>query len=82
MLAHHDGGESANPTWLYSWARPRIVVVTRRMPALGTTDALTPLERSGIPLLRTWQRGAVHFQWRADHIVTEGFLDYPDKPGP
>src|SRR5271157_2378419 len=78
--APHHGGKSANPSWLYSWARPRTVMVGQRPPAAGTTDALTPLERSGIPLLRTWQRGAVHFQWRPDHIITEGFLDYHDKP--
>ena len=64
---------------LYAWARPRTVMVSQRMPALGSSDSLTPLERSGIPLLRTWQRGAVHFQWRSDHIITEGFVDHPDQ---
>jgi hypothetical protein len=48
---------------LYNWARPRSVVVSQRSPKIGTTDALAPLERIGIPLHRTWQRGAVHFQW-------------------
>ena len=80
MLAPHHGGKTANPSWLYSWASPRAVVVSQRPPAPGTTDALTPLERSGIPLLRTWQRGAVHFQWCSDHIITEGFLDRHDRP--
>lgn len=80
MLAPHHGGKSANPSWLYSWARPRAVVVSQRMPAVGSSDVLTPLERSGIPLLRTWQRGAVHFQWRSDHIITEGFLDHNELP--
>ena len=54
---------TANPPWLYSWARPKAVVISQRPPAPGKTDTLTPLERSGIPLLRTWQCGAVHFQW-------------------
>ncbi len=80
MLVPHHGGKSANPSWLYSWARPRTVVVSQRPPAPGTTDALAPLERSGISLLRTWQRGAIHFRWRADHITTEGFLDHRDEP--
>jgi competence protein ComEC len=80
MLAPHHGGKSANPSWLYSWARPWAVIVSQRMPAPGTGDALAPLERSGISLLRTWQRGAVHFQWRSDHIITEGFLDHCDQP--
>jgi competence protein ComEC len=78
MLAPHHGSKTANPSWLYSWARPRAVVVSQRMPTLGTSDILTPLERDGIPLLRTWQRGAVHFQWRSDHIITEGFLNQHD----
>jgi len=65
---------------LYAWARPRTVIVSPRMPSSGTSDALMSLERSGIPLLRTWQRGAIHFQWHSDHIITEGFLDHPDQP--
>ena len=65
---------------LYNWARPRTVVVSQRMPAPGMNDALSPLERSGTPLLRTWQRGAVHFEWRPNHIITEGFLDQYGQP--
>ncbi len=79
QLTHH-GGKTANPRWLYSWARPRAVVVSQRMPAPGTSDALTPLEGAGTPLRRTWHRGAVRFQWRADHIIAERFLDQRDKP--
>src|SRR6516165_9839291 len=78
--APHHGGKSVNPLTLYNWARPRTVVVSQRMPAPGTTDALSPLERSGTPLLRTWQRGAVHFEWRPNHIITEGFLDQYGQP--
>jgi hypothetical protein len=59
---------------LYAWAQPRTVVVSQRMPTFGTTDALTPLERSGILLLRTWQRGAVQCQWRSGQITSKGFL--------
>ncbi|MGA2700107.1 MAG: alpha/beta fold hydrolase [Isosphaeraceae bacterium] len=76
MFSPHHGGKSANPSWLYSWARPRTVVVSQRPPAPGTTDALTPLERAGTPLLRTWQRGAIHIRWTPDGIVTQGFLDF------
>ncbi len=78
--APHHGGKTANTAMLYTWARPRAVIVSQRMPAPGTTDALTPLELGGIPLLRNWQRGAVHFDWRSDHIITEGFLDHHDQP--
>ena len=74
------GGKSASTAMLYAWARPRTVVLSQRMPAVGSGDALTPLERNGIPLLRTWQRGAVHPQWRSDQITTEGFVDHHDQP--
>jgi alpha-beta hydrolase superfamily lysophospholipase len=75
MFSPHHGGKSANPSRLYSWARPRTVVASQRPTAPGTTDALTPLERAGTPVLRTWQRGAIHFQWTPDGIITQGFLD-------
>ncbi len=75
LCVPHHGGKSANPSWLYSWARPRTVVVSQRPPAPGTTDALTPLERAGTPVLRTWQRGAIHFRWTPDGIIAQGFLD-------
>ncbi len=65
---------------LYDWARPRTVLASQRSPTFAPTDALTPIERSGIPLLRTWQRAAVHFQWSADRIITEGSLDRFDRP--
>lgn len=74
--APHHGGKSANPLMLYDWARPSVVVVSQRPSAPGTSDVLTPLERSGIPLLRTWQRGAVHFQWSSDAVIMEGFIDH------
>jgi competence protein ComEC len=74
-LALHHGDKSANASMLYEWARPRTVIVSQRMPTQGTSDAFRPIERGGIPLLRTWQRGAVHFQWRSDRDITRGFLD-------
>ena len=80
MLAPHHGGKSANPSWLYSWARPRAVVVSQRPSVSGTTDALSPVERGGISLLRTWERGAIHFRWSFDRILTQGFLDREDRP--
>jgi competence protein ComEC len=79
MLAPHHGGKTANTSMLYAWARPRAVVVSQRPLAPGTTDALTPLQRSGIRLLRTWQRGAVRFRFSSDRIITEGFLDQNDQ---
>ena len=53
---HHERGAphgrwSANPSVLYAWAKPWAVMVSHRMPAAAPNDALTPLERSGIPLL-------------------------------
>ncbi len=55
-------------------------MVSQRSPTFGPTDALTPIERSGISLLRTWQRGAVRFRWTSDGIITAGFLDEQDMP--
>jgi competence protein ComEC len=80
MLAPHHRGKSANPSWLYDRAWPRAVAVSQRMPTFASTDALTPLERSGIPLLRTWQCGAIHYEWRSVRIITDGFLDRHDQP--
>ena len=82
MLAPHHGGKSANTGMLYTWARPRTVIVSQRMTSPGSSDALTPLERAGTPLLRTPKRGAIHFRWTHDSIITSGFLDPHDQPGP
>ena len=76
MLTPHHGGRSANTTMLYAWALPRTAVVSKRVPS---SDALTPLERRGTPVMRTWERAAIHFQWRADRVITEGFLDHHDQ---
>jgi hypothetical protein len=64
---------------LKSCARPD-TAIRLWMAVFVTLVRPTPPEPSGIPLLRTWQRGAVHFQWRSDHIITEGFLDQRDPP--
>jgi competence protein ComEC len=79
LCAPHHGGRSANPPSLYSWAQPHTVVVSQRMPAPGTGDILALLDQRGIPLLRTWQRGAIHFQWQSGGIVTIGFIDRTDR---
>jgi len=57
----HHGGKTANAAILYEWARPSTVIVSQRMATLEMNDVLITLERSGIPLLRTWQCGVVHF---------------------
>ena len=41
MLAPHHGGKSANPSWLYSWARPRAVVVSQQ-PWTSRNNDLVP----------------------------------------
>src|SRR5258708_31794043 len=55
LLAPHHGGRSANPEWLYTWAKPALVVVSQRAPPVGTKDALLDLPQRGIPLARTWR---------------------------
>jgi competence protein ComEC len=75
FLAPHHGGRTANPRWLYVWARPAQVIVSQRPPAPGTRDALAPIAAQGTPLLRTWQRGAVRLAWSAQGITAQGFRD-------
>jgi competence protein ComEC len=77
FLAPHHGGQKSNPPWLYERTDPRAVVVSQRPPQPGATDALATLDRLGIPLLRTWQRGAVRFTWTESGIEAQGFLDRP-----
>ena len=80
LLAPHHGGRSANPEWFYTWARPDLVVVSQRPPAAGTRDFLEVLASRGLPLLRTWQRGAIRLRWEPDRLVTQAFLDRGQPP--
>jgi competence protein ComEC len=80
MLAPHHGGRSANPASLYRWAGPRAVVVSQRAPRTGSADALTPLERQGVPIWRTWRHGAIRLRWADGGIVAAGFLGRGDPP--
>jgi len=75
FLAPHHGGRSANPEWLYQWAKPRVVVVSQRRSPQGSSDTLSFVERMGIPVLRTGRQGAVRMVWNGDGIVAHGFLD-------
>jgi competence protein ComEC len=75
MLAPHHGGRTSNPMSLYSWARPKAVLVSQREPAPGTNDALKPLIDREIPLLRTWERGAIRLRWQPTGLLATGFLD-------
>ncbi len=75
ILAPHHGGRSANPGWLYAWARPDRVVASQRQPSLGNGDALADLAKRGIPVSRTWQSGAIQIRWTNQRLVTHGFLD-------
>ncbi len=79
MLAPHHGGRSANPAWLYDWARARVVAVSQKPPFPGGSDALTPLERKDIVLLRTWRTGAIHLRWTAEGIVARWFVDAGER---
>jgi competence protein ComEC len=80
LLAPHHGGRAANPEILYEWAKPRIVVVSQRPSAVRTPDALSFLERRGIPLLRTWRTGAIRLRWTTAGITAHGFLEEPNRP--
>jgi len=75
FLAPHHGGRSANPEWLYDWAKPRLVVVSQRPLAPRASDALSLVERRGIPLLRTWRMGSIRLRWTTGGITARGFLE-------
>jgi competence protein ComEC len=81
ILAPHHGGRSANPPVLYHWADPGVVVVSQRRPPPWTLDALEPLAGRGIPVLRTWQRGAIRLRWTETGLVARGFLDGGPEAG-
>ena len=82
ILAPHHGGRTANPDWLYSWAGPAMVVVSQRPPSAGSRDALAALDDRGIPVLRTWRRGAIGLRWTPEGVVARGFLDDPPPSDP
>jgi len=79
FLAPHHGGRSANPEWLYEWAKPRLVVVSQRPLAARTSDPLSLVERRGIPLLRTWRMGSIRLRWTTGGITARGFLEERDR---
>jgi competence protein ComEC len=84
FLSPHHGGRTANPEWLYAWAKPRLVVVSQRPVGVSAGDALAPIERDGIPLMRTWRHGSIRFTWTDSGIAASAFLDdsagAPDDP--
>jgi len=75
MLAPHHGGRSANPPWLYDRARPGLVLASQRRPVFAGPDALDAQAGRRVPVLRTWQHGAIRLRWEAAGIVATGFLD-------
>jgi competence protein ComEC len=75
ILAPHHGGRTANPPWLYRWADPASVVVSQRRPPPWARDPLAPLAGRGVPLLRTWQSGAIRLRWSRSGLLALGFRD-------
>jgi competence protein ComEC len=75
FLAPHHGGRAANPAWLYERISPVLVVVSQRPPQPGSKDSLDFLDDCGIPVMRTWRRGAVRMTWKESGIAARGFLD-------
>ena len=80
VLSPHHGGRSANPEWFYEQLAPRRLVVSQRRPPPGTIDALGKVEAQGLPIDRTWQRGAITLTWSANGIDPTAFLDLPQSP--
>ena len=72
ILAPHHGGRSANPEWLYEWARPRLVVVSQRPPSSAASDALARDRTAGNPRSQDLARGARSgSRWTDDGIVAQ-----------
>jgi competence protein ComEC len=80
FLAPHHGGRASNPTWLYDWAQPSLVVSSQRKPMPGTRDALDSVESESLPVWRTWIRGAIRLRWTPTGLSADGFLGSPDHP--
>jgi competence protein ComEC len=82
LLAPHHGGRTANPSWLYSWATPALVVASQRPVPAGSGDPLAHLQDLGTNVRRTWQRGAVRLAWDVHGIKATAYLDLesPSKP--
>ena len=74
LCAPHHEGKSANPSWLYSWARPRTVVVSRA-PTRHDGRPRPAGTRGHTRASHLAARAAIHFRWTPDGIVTQGFLD-------
>jgi competence protein ComEC len=86
ILAPHHGSRVANARRFYDWSRPHAVIVSQEPPRAGTRDALTDVAARGLPVLRTWQRGALRLTFDAGGITIRGFLDggpvVPGTPAP
>jgi competence protein ComEC len=80
FLAPHHGGKTANPEWLYEWAKPRVVVVSQRALSAGGADALAAVEKALIRVLRTWRDGSIHLRWSSNGIDVSGFLERTRSP--
>ena len=81
VLSPHHGGRTANPPALFAWSDGATVLVSQRRGSAGARDPLAPAEASGVPVLRTWRRGAIRLRWSPDGILATGFLD-PPPPAP
>ena len=75
ILAPHHGGRTANPEWLYEWARPRLVVVSQR-PIAGRAGERPFADRtprnSGTPNLA---KGSIRLRWTSQGVTARAFLD-------
>ena len=86
LISPHHGGRTANAPTFYDWGRPGLVVVSQRRGRAGTTDPLEFLSGRGVPVLRTWESGAIRLEWDAARgPVARGFQNATDgrpDPGP
>ena len=82
FLAPHHGGRTANPEWLYEWAKPRLVVVSQR--PVDPRDQRRPVRRSNaeeFPSSEPGERARSACDGRDDGIAARGFLDETSDQG-
>jgi len=71
-------GRTANPEWLYEWARPRLVVASQR-PSVSATTTLSR-QLSGWEAVCEPGAGPIRIRWTDDGIVARGFRTRHEEP--
>lgn len=72
LMAPHHGSRTSNTVEFANWARPRLVVSSQNRPRWPAKEPDVFTQR-GIPMLTTWQHGAVTLRSRPGGLVVETY---------